>query len=316
MAAWGRRCAALGSPGLPRGLGGVPRRCGRRTGAAAARAVREHREARDAERGPGPAVPRSGRVQSAGNPYVKHCVRLRGSGRYRQELGRLLLVGDVPVHEVLGAGEARAHVLFRREGTASGLEAGSAHVLDVNEAVLRKLSGLENVDGLSLAAEVAVPAAADFAAWERGTLRRLLVLDRIQDPGNLGTLFRTAAALDWDGVYLVNGCCDPFNEKAIRASRGSPFRLPVAAGGVKGLQEIRAAHDLQCFSAEPRGPGLPEPRELAGANVCLVLGSEGQGVSDECAAFCDPVGIAMTGAMESLNVGVAGGILMHHLQRR
>ena len=171
-------------------------------------------------------------------------------------------------------------------------------------------------------------------------VQRLLALDRIQDPGNLGTLLRTALAFGWDGVYLLPGCADAYGDKAIRSSRGAALRVACGRGDLAGLRAVAAAHRLTLLAAEPEPEGDeptgqqqqqdPEGNNLlpASPGVCLVLGSEGQGLSPEVLAACQPVAIPMYGAepaagasgthlpcMESLNVGVAGGILMFMLSR-
>jgi RNA methyltransferase, TrmH family len=82
--------------------------------------------------------------------------------------------------------------------------------------------------------------------WQH--VRRVLVLDRVQDPGNLGTLLRTAEALNWDAVYLLDGCCDVFNEKAIRAARGATFRVSLKKGTWEELR-LKAEHSSMLLLA-------------------------------------------------------------------
>lgn len=178
---------------------------------------------------------------------------------------------------------------------------------------MRKVTGLDSVDSMVAIAEVARPAPADFVSAQK-PLRRLLVLEGIQDPGNLGTLLRTATALGWDGAFLLPGCCDPFNDKALRASRGASFRLPWATGTWGDLERVVATRSLVCIAAEPddRSGAKDLPESLASA-VCLVLGAEGQGLSHEALSRCVPVAIPMPGQMESLNVAIAGSILMFAL---
>ncbi|MEW5296863.1 MAG: hypothetical protein WDW36_000112 [Sanguina aurantia] len=189
---------------------------------------------------------------------------------------------------------------------------------------------------------------------ERRVLERLLVLDGIQDPGNLGTLVRSALAFGWDGVWLLPGCCDPFNDKAVRASRGAVLRLPMDMGSVQELAELSTAAGLDILAADmgdeeeeeglgvggsggsgssgDNGTGSAGSRGSEGGGggrkgrgVALVLGSEGQGLSPEVRGL-RPTLLSVPMAhekMESLNVGVAGGVLMfalsggaHKLQRQ
>lgn len=174
----------------------------------------------------------------------------------------------------------------------------------------------------------------------------------MQDPGNLGTLVRSAVAFGWDGLVLLPGCCDPHNDKAVRASRGAVLRASLAAlPGVGALTEAAKTHGLLLLCADmedDEGEGVEEGREKGGADgagagcvdlvevmreagrkegagggaggalggVCLVLGSEGRGLSPQVRAACTAVAVPMEpGAMESLNVGVAGSILMFALSR-
>lgn len=118
-------------------------------------------------------------------------------------------------------------------------------------------------------------------------------------------------------MVLLPGCCDPFNEKALRASRGAALRLPLAECSWGELEALSDDGGLLLLAAEPqeaeaqageerRRRGGQGDRQLEQA-VCLVLGSEGQGLSQTALRVCRPVAIPMVGQMESLNVGIAGG---------
>jgi TrmH family RNA methyltransferase len=141
----------------------------------------------------------------------------------------------------------------------------------------------------------------------------LLVLDAVQDPGNLGTLARTAEALGAAGVVALPGTVDPWNPKSVRAAMGSTFRLPVVECGWDDLAPWLVTHDVQTLAAVVGGAPLEEPRPRRAA---LVLGNEGAGVGDETRARADrAVGIPLRGRAESLNVAAAGAILLHELLR-
>ncbi|KAG2425287.1 hypothetical protein HXX76_013868 [Chlamydomonas incerta] len=379
----------------------------------------------------GPPLPEVDFIASAANAFVKHCVRLRTSGPYRRECGRALLVGEELIAEAAGSSRAlAARVLLLAEGAepprAVAVAAGA--VVRVSEAVMKKVTGLENAAGVTAVAELDMPpqlslrqllrqaaypspspssspslaptpsapgagasaaspaSSPPLAAAGTGTAApravRLLVLDGVQDPGNLGTLVRSALAFGWHGLLLLPGCCDPLNDKAVRASRGAVLRLPVAAGTMADLEAAAAELGLLLLCADMEdegegaqgqggagagaaaaaaaaaaakgaascsGPGtergllesgglLPRLKANAaasavtggsssggasgsstsgrgrGGGVALVLGSEGQGLSRAVRALCRPVAVPMSpGAMESLNVGVAGALLMFAL---
>uniref|UniRef100_A0A7C8ZPQ8 tRNA/rRNA methyltransferase SpoU type domain-containing protein n=1 Tax=Opuntia streptacantha TaxID=393608 RepID=A0A7C8ZPQ8_OPUST len=150
-------------------------------------------------------------------------------------------------------------------------------------------------------------------------LHRILVLEGIQDPGNLGTLLRSALAFKWDGVFLLPGCCDPFNEKALRASRGAPFQLPIVSGNWTQLEALRDEAKLKLLAGHPESSKKTLPvsklsqdlaNSLADTPLCLVLGTEGGGLSQKAKELSQLVSIPMSENFESLNVAVAGGIFM------
>lgn len=269
-------------------------------------------------------------ISSASNAYVKHCVKLRTSGGYRNEMGSLLVVGRVLLKEILESSDSiqsksmvQALLLAESVSDKEAEELSSltaARVFRVGDAVLRKIAGVQNVESLGMVAELHTPAPLQLSRLrdlEQGLrLKRVLALDGVQDPGNLGTLLRTTLALGWDGVILLPLCCDPFNDKALRAGRGAIFRMMYAHMTWEDLHDLAAMRNLQMVAAHPTaapqtldsfGPG----GEQSDKNICLVMGSEGQGLSATAMETCTPVAIPMPGDMESLNVAVAGGILLY-----
>lgn len=125
------------------------------------------------------------------------------------------------------------------------------------------------------------------------------------------------------GVFLLPGCCDPFNEKALRASRGACFQLPIVSGSWYHLEVLKDEFQMKLLAGHAGGNEEPRPvlqlsQELvdsfAGVPLCLVMGSEGRGLSEESQRVCELVTIPMQGEFESLNVSVAGGIFLYMLQ--
>ncbi|CAD7696496.1 unnamed protein product [Ostreobium quekettii] len=179
--------------------------------------------------------------------------------------------------------------------------------------------------GVGAIAEVDMPWR---GSWQASAVpRRVLALEGVQDPGNVGTLLRTAVAFGWDSVFLLPGCCDPFNDKALRSGRGAAFQVPLVAGTWDELGAFAKDNQLRCLAAVARtqddGNGGDSNCGAAlngwwGAKykegICLVLGSEGQGLSAESRQYCEAVNIPIGDRMESLNVAVAGGILMFLLR--
>jgi TrmH family RNA methyltransferase len=259
-----------------------------------------------------PDLPVQNVITSTANSYVKHLVKLRTSPQYRSEAQRVLLVSSELIAEASASTVSSSIAVFVSEDAQQNLSIVPGLKVDrtfkVSEAVMKKICGLESVASIGAVAEIPMPRQADFSTAK--TLTKLLILDRVQDPGNMGTIFRSALAFGWEGVFLLEGCCDPYGDKALRSSRGASLRLPVGRGSMADLLQLTSSMVL--FSAEPeegaRGVQSEVPSDLN--RICLVLGSEGEGVSPELKKHCISLSIPMADDMESLNVAVAGGILM------
>ena len=129
-----------------------------------------------------------------------------------------------------------------------------------------------------------------------------VALDGVQDPGNVGTIVRLAAAFDAAGVLLLPGCADPFGPKAIRSSAGAILNVPVAPIAAREL----VASSLPLFAADASGRALDPPP----SNAVLVFGNEGAGVSEELLRHATAIAIPMSGRVESLNVASSAAILL------
>jgi TrmH family RNA methyltransferase len=143
---------------------------------------------------------------------------------------------------------------------------------------------------------------------------RVLILDGIQDPGNLGTLMRSAKAFDFNTIFLADGSCDIYNDKVIRSSQGSIFKLNFIHGDkiefIKNLSKTHKVYNTNVRNGKDiRNVDVEE-------KVAVILGNEGNGVSDEINELpLDSLFINMSN-MESLNVGVAGSILMYEVANK
>jgi len=129
-----------------------------------------------------------------------------------------------------------------------------------------------------------------------------IALDGVQDPGNVGTIVRLAAAFDAAGVLLLPGCADPFGPKAIRSSAGAILNVAVAQ--ITAHELIASA--LPLFAADASGNAIDPPS----SNAVLVFGNEGAGVSEELLRHATPIAIPMSGRVESLNVASSAAILL------
>jgi TrmH family RNA methyltransferase len=135
----------------------------------------------------------------------------------------------------------------------------------------------------------------------------VMILDGVQDPGNVGTIIRLAAAFEAAGVLLTEGCADPYGPKAIRASAGTLLLVPVARSSREEIVRLCRELEVPSFAAVAGGAARPLPP----GRSALVLGSEGQGVSVEMRAAAQPISIGTSAKVESLNVAAAAAILLH-----
>lgn len=239
-------------------------------------------------------------LTSLQHPLVKHLVKLRTDSAYRHESQAIILEGLKPIREV----STRITKLLYTPPYASFAASLQCEKWLVVEAILHKISGMTSPEGIL--AEIRMPS---FVLLDK--VKQVLALDGISDPGNVGTLLRTALALGWEAVYFLPGSCDPFNEKAVRAARGAHFKLALAKGTAEQLHQWVLAQEAQPLVADIKG-NIPEELSHA-ARRLLVLGNEAHGASAMIRQFCQSVTIPMPGEMESLNVAVAGGILLYLL---
>ncbi len=143
---------------------------------------------------------------------------------------------------------------------------------------------------------------------------RFLALERMQDPGNVGTLIRSAAAFGFDAVLLSDGCASPWSPKTLRSSMGAAARIPVLEVGnmAEAVQKLRKKGVLTLAAALYNSVTLgTEPLAPSKGGLCAVIGSEGQGLCEETVHACDrAVRIPISDRVESLNAGVAGSVLL------
>jgi TrmH family RNA methyltransferase len=198
----------------------------------------------------------------------------------------------------------------RGRGLVSGIQARGIAVHEVDERGFRDWADTETPQGVLAVAEIPRSGLASIPLDAHPAV--VLVLDAVQDPGNFGTLVRTAEALGAAGVVALPGTVDPWNPKSVRAAMGSSFRLPVVEADWDALEPWLREHGVVTVAS---AVGAPPPESLP-RRAALVLGNEGAGVSADTLRRADvTLGIPLRGRAESLNVAAAGAILLHELLR-
>jgi TrmH family RNA methyltransferase len=250
---------------------------------------------------------------------VQQLRRLSGRRAARSDEGAFVIDGPTLLAEALDAGVVLTHVFAApgadRELLARAERAGAA-VHPITAEVLARASDAVTPNGLAaVARRIEVPLADAVRAGARGPL--VLVLAGVSDPGNAGTLVRTAEAAGAAAVLFCGGSVDPSSPKCVRAAAGSLFFLPVAIGGetTEVLEELRAA-GVQTAATVVRDGRPYDEVDLRGP-VALVLGPEAHGLAPAVVDAVDlRLTIPMAGRTESLNVAMAGAIVCFEALRQ
>ncbi len=240
-------------------------------------------------------------LTSVQHPLVKHFVKLREDREYRYKSKRLIISGLKLIQEL--SSDYTFRTLIVKNHFTPPFPLKTEQCILVSESILKKATGLENPE--PIAVEIDMPEPQDVSS-----ARSLLILDGISDPGNLGTLLRTALGLGWNAAFITTGSTDPYNEKAIRAAKGATFRLPWKRGSVEELMDLLRPYTL--LAADVRGEDVHK-MSIRGP-IALALGNEAHGLCDELKKKAAMIAIPMIGPMESLNVAAAGAVLMHQLR--
>ncbi len=243
-------------------------------------------------------------ISSLQHPLIKHLVKLREKREYRYAQKRVVISGLKLIEEL--AAEFSLQTVLIENGFTPSFKFQAKEVLSVTPQIMKKVTGVETPE--PIAAEIEMPRQQDLSSNNY-----LLILDGISDPGNLGTLLRSALALGWDGAFLLTGSTDPFNEKALRASKGACFKLPLKWGSWQELSTILHHRKFTLLAADMKGKDLE--RQIYSPPLALILGNEAHGLSSDCKENAEMISIPMTSEMESLNVASAGAILMYSLRR-
>lgn len=242
--------------------------------------------------------------------------RLHGR-KTREREGLVLVEGARAVAEALAHGARPRFVLRTADAPAAtfGELAERLHevsdVQEVTEDEMRLVSGTDTPQGVILVAEE--PRADPREVWSDAGAR-ILLLDGVQDPGNVGTLVRVSAAFGCSAVVALEGTADLWSAKALRASAGTAFRIPLLheSWGAVGPRLEDWPGRLLC--ADAAGPPVDEV--AVPAPWALAMGAEGAGCREEVRDRADAtVSISMPGGVESLNVGIAGALLLYELTR-
>ena len=251
-------------------------------------------------------------ISSGENRIFRVCEQLTHK-KYRDKLGMYLIEGAHLLDEAVNNG-AEIKTVLARQDYGGSFYGSDDKVFYLSDRLFDRLSQTETSQGVIAA--VKKPEFSQEEFTDKNDCSNYVVLDRLQDPGNIGTIIRTADAAGYGLIIAMKGTADVFSPKAVRAATGSLFRLPVVfMDSVDELMEFTRAAGKKlaatCFDTD-RYYYDEDLRE----NIALIIGNEGGGISRELMESSDlKIKIPMQGDIESLNASVAAGILMYEAVR-
>lgn len=261
------------------------------------------------------------RIDSPVNKKIKRTASLH-SRKYREKEG-LFLAEGIRLAEM--AIEADWEIVFalctaelvgqpRGSKLLNQLEKNGVPVYEVPENIYRKASGTDTPQGILLVMKQQKSRLTELSAAENPLY---VILDGVQDPGNAGTIIRTADAVGADGVILLKGSVDIFSEKTVRSTMGSLFHLPICPDVTKEeLQTFLSNRTLRLYATALDETANPHFKQDFTGRCAIAFGNEGNGVSQELLAHAEKTYIPMYGKAESLNVGVSAAVVLYEAIRQ
>lgn len=243
------------------------------------------------------------RLTSRSNPLFSKVRKLAKDRSARRETGEFLCDGVKLLEEAI-KWQADITTVLLTEGTRVPLPQ-NARCVEIPAPLMASISPMKAPQGVLFLCRLP-----GLTAPEVLQGRTYLVLDGLQDPGNVGTIWRTADAFGADGLLLTGHSADPYNWKTVRASMGAVFRLPVWEVDQSEILPLCQRSHLPLCGTALRADTV-SLAELPSDRLALVIGSEGQGISQQLLSHCDlTVKIPMKPTCESLNAAVAASVLL------
>lgn len=239
-------------------------------------------------------------IQSDKNKIIKeiNSLKLR---KNREKLKLFILEGDKLIKEA----EDSISYIVTSESYRGNIESDYT----VSDSLFQKISDTVNPQGVLAVCHIREN---KFKNNDKNPL--YILLENIQDPGNMGTIIRTADAAGADGVFLSKGCVDIYNPKVVRSTMGSIFHLPVYTD--VDLTKLLSEINVTSVAAHLKGVKTPYDIDMK-KGAAIIIGNEGSGISDELSAKADNlVKIPMPGKAESMNAGVAAAIMIYEALRQ
>lgn len=249
------------------------------------------------------------RITSAQNEYIKSIAKL-SSKKHREEMCLFIAEGEHLVEMALSSSFLIENIIMSESFYEKNKDRFSSDITLVPDSLFSKISDAKSPQGVM--AVLKMPDTKNDI-----DCGKYIYCDNLQDPGNLGTVIRTADAFSFDGVIVSKDCADVFSPKVIRSSQGSVFNVKLIADADINTLASAQKKGFKVTSTALYGESVKLSDMKVSSDNIFVVGNEGSGVSKEILEISDEVAyIPMTGKAESLNVGVAAAILMYEVKTR
>lgn len=249
------------------------------------------------------------RIESSQNAQVKHWKRLITVRKERDKSGEFLVEGFHLVEEALRKQESVIALIVREGMTIpKNWNVEEIEIIEVTMDIAKEMAETEHSQGIYAHCSQSTTTKEQQQSW-----KKLLFIDAVQDPGNVGTMIRTADAAGLDAVILGKGSADAFNPKTVRSGQGSHFHIPIVKGDLSDWVQACKYKDIPVYGTSLDDSVVynhiePQPQ------FALIMGNEGSGLSQQLLQQTDMnLKIPLVGQAESLNVAVATGILLYTL---
>lgn len=256
-------------------------------------------------------------IDSTQNEKIKRVVKLSSSSRYRKQKGEFVLEGLRLCRDAADCGVKIKQVFFttnifeKNQEDIRRIIAKSDSANQISPQVCSKLSTTQTSQGVFCVCQTVK----QFSQSDISYSGKYIVLENIQDPANLGAICRTAEALGISGAIIEAGC-DIYNPKAQRAAMGSLLRLPVInTDNLLETLTILKTHGMKIYATTPDSTAKDITCADLNPGLAVVIGNEGNGVSQNVLELCQPLTIPMHGNAQSLNASMAAAIVMWELVR-
>ncbi|MDF2067542.1 RNA methyltransferase [Bacillus sp. Cr_A10] len=249
------------------------------------------------------------RIESTQNSLVKHWKKLLSVRKEREKTSEFLIEGYHLVEEAIKQKEKVLTIMISDTSEIPVTwDVNNIEIVEINDVIKKELAETEHTQGIFAHCKQQTVKEEEHANW-----KRILLIDAVQDPGNIGTMIRTADAAGIDAVILGKGSADAYNPKTLRSAQGSHFHIPILKGDLHYWVEQLKKRQIPVFGTAFEN-STPFHKVEKSDSFALIVGNEGSGINKELLEQTDQnIIVPLLGQAESLNVAVATGILLYGL---